>query len=129
MATSRIDGVKAPQHFKTPRSHAHARVEEVAHVVEVVEGDEIRTEGASQQSLARRKHAVVLGGRERAVAKKSHRGIREPPPDHRRQEHQFIIVDQYDISFLVLERDGLQIFLIGLDVGLVQIRSTGDICR
>ena len=45
MATSRIDGVKAPQHFKTPRSHAHARVEEVAHVVEVVEGDEIRTEG------------------------------------------------------------------------------------
>ena len=47
MDTSRLNEVKTPQHDGTPRSHAHARVQEVAHVVEVVEADEIRTEGAA----------------------------------------------------------------------------------
>ena len=40
-----MDEVKTPQHDGTPRSHAHARVQKMPHVVEVVEADEVRTVG------------------------------------------------------------------------------------
>ena len=63
------------------------------------------------------------------MTKKSHGRVREPSSNHRGQQHQFIIVHQYDIAFLVLERDRFQILLIGLHEGLVQVRSTCYICR
>jgi len=124
-----MDEVKAPQHDGTPRSHAHARIQKMPHVVEVVEADQIRAQSTSQQRLARRKHAVVLGRRERAVAKKPDRRVGKPSSNHRRQEHQLVVVYQYDIAFLVLERDGFQVFLVGLHEGLVQVRPPGHICR
>ena len=58
------------------------------------------------------------------MTKEPHGSVREPSSNHRRQQHQFIIMYQDHISFLVLQSDGFEIFFICLYIRFIQVRPS-----
>ncbi len=135
----RIEGRRVDAHGKHPELHAafadvnaidlrfdavhvQERCHEMPQVGERVKADQIRPEQPAQNLAPPRQDPEHLRRRERDVEKEPDAGVRQVPTDHRRHEHQLVIMNPDRIAGPVTLDDRVREFFVHLAVGVPSAR-------
>mmetsp|Transcript_8934 Transcript_8934/g.25231 ORF Transcript_8934/g.25231 Transcript_8934/m.25231 type:complete len:258 (+) Transcript_8934:2012-2785(+) len=105
------------------RGQLHARINEVPHVVEHVEANQVRVEEALDELQAPGEGAVDLGRREGRVQEPADVAVRLRLAQHLGDEHQVVVVHPHVVVVLVHLQDRLREELVRLLVGLPEPRA------